>query len=231
MSRPSDYLRHQGEFSISHETIYRHMWRDLRREGSPEQPPVLGMRLVRGRAACFLLGGCVVRAPVSHLATLSFGWEVVKDFTKNVCFHNPSSGNFRAMLRRFGLLLVALALFSIAGGPWAVLQTVAWAGMLHDYTQRTGSFAVAVEQTFDGQHPCEFCREIAAAKVKEHKERPTPPGANDNAKVKAMVVDAAILPLEPPAMLLARTPAAVLSGPSRAERPLIPPPKRGIFAA
>ena len=30
----SGYLRGQGEFSISHETIYRHVWRDLRRGGS-----------------------------------------------------------------------------------------------------------------------------------------------------------------------------------------------------
>ncbi len=28
------HLRAQGEFSISHETIYRHGWRDLRRGGS-----------------------------------------------------------------------------------------------------------------------------------------------------------------------------------------------------
>lgn len=28
------YLRRQGEFSISHETIYRHVWRDLRQGGS-----------------------------------------------------------------------------------------------------------------------------------------------------------------------------------------------------
>ena len=30
----SGYLRRQGELSISHETIYRHVWRDLRRGGS-----------------------------------------------------------------------------------------------------------------------------------------------------------------------------------------------------
>jgi len=28
------YLRRQGEFAISHETIYRHVWRDLLRGGS-----------------------------------------------------------------------------------------------------------------------------------------------------------------------------------------------------
>ena len=79
------------------------------------------------------------------------------------------------VLRKLGLLFAALALFSIAGGHWAVLQSVAWAEMLHDYTQRTGSVAVAVEQTFDGAHPCELCREIATSKAKEQKQSPVAP--------------------------------------------------------
>ena len=71
-----------------------------------------------------------------------------------------------AVFRNIGLVLAALALFSIAGGHWAVLQSVAWVEMLHDYAQKTGSVAVAVEQTFDGAHPCELCREIATSKDK-----------------------------------------------------------------
>ena len=82
---------------------------------------------------------------------------------------------FCPVLRKLGLVFAALALFSIAGGHWAVLQSVAWAEMLHDYTQRTGSIAVAVEQTFDGQHPCELCQQIQVAKAKEHKEAPAAP--------------------------------------------------------
>ena len=134
------------------------------------------------------------------------------------------------VFRQFGLLFAALAFFSIAGGQWAVLQSIAWAGMLHDYTQRTGSVVAAFEQTFDGQHPCELCREIATAK-KEHKENPAAFTAKDNAKVKALVPDTL---LRPPVLTTKglRFPGAGLDeGSSRNEQPPTPPPRRGTFAA
>ncbi len=138
---------------------------------------------------------------------------------------------FCPVLRKLGLLFAALAFISIAGGHWAVLQTVAWAGMLHDYTQRTGSVAVAVEQTFDGQHPCELCREIATAKAKEPQENPTVPKAKDDAKVKALVADSLLRPLVRLAAETCFPRAASESGPSRTEPPPTPPPRRGIRAA
>jgi hypothetical protein len=94
-----------------------------------------------------------------------------------------------AVIRRIGLLVVALAFFSIAGGQWAVVQSVAWAEMLRDYTHQTGSVAVAVKQTFDGQHLCPLCRQIQAAKSQQRKESPAAPGAKDDAKVKAIAAD------------------------------------------
>lgn len=135
------------------------------------------------------------------------------------------------VLRKLGLLFAALALFSIAGGHWAVLQTVAWAGMLHDYTQRTGSVTVAVEQTFDGAHPCELCREIATAKAKEHKENPSTPKVKDDAKVKALVVDSLPSPLVRIAAKVSFPRAESDCGPDRTEAPPTPPPRRGVFAA
>ena len=136
-----------------------------------------------------------------------------------------------AVLRKLGLVFAALALFSMAGGQWTVLQTVAWVGMLHDYTQRTGSFALAAEQTFDGQHPCNLCREIAAAKTKEHQEQPAAPSAKDQAKVKATMAKAAILPPAPPVMFLAQMLPTLPSGSSRTEQPPTPPPRRAADAA
>jgi hypothetical protein len=70
------------------------------------------------------------------------------------------------MLRRLGTLLVCLAMFIIAGGHWAVLQSVAWAGMVRDYSQRDG-IATAVQKTFSGQYPCGMCKRIAEEKSKE----------------------------------------------------------------
>ena len=73
------------------------------------------------------------------------------------------------MFHRCGLALAALALFSLAGGQWGVAQSVAWVSMLRDYAKETGSIAQAVSETFDGEHPCELCKQIAMAKADEKK--------------------------------------------------------------
>jgi hypothetical protein len=46
------------------------------------------------------------------------------------------------------------------GLHWCALQSVAWVGMLIDYS-RSGSVASAIEKTFDGRHPCPLCRAIS----------------------------------------------------------------------
>jgi hypothetical protein len=65
-------------------------------------------------------------------------------------------------------LLVA-ALFFAIGGHWALLQTVAWASMIVDYS-RDGALTQAVEKTFDGQHPCSICKVIAKSRQSEKKQ-------------------------------------------------------------
>lgn len=72
------------------------------------------------------------------------------------------------MLRVLGLPFICLAMFSIAGGHWAVLQTIAWAQMVRDYSQTT-SVAEAIEKTFSGEAPCSMCKSIAKAKTQEQK--------------------------------------------------------------
>ncbi len=72
------------------------------------------------------------------------------------------------MLRALGLPFICLAMFSIAGGHWAVLQGIAWVQMVHQYSQYV-SVAEAVEKTFSGEAPCSMCKKIAAAKHKEEK--------------------------------------------------------------
>ena len=59
-------------------------------------------------------------------------------------------------------------MFSIAGGHWAVLQTVAWTQMLRDYSQNS-TMAEAVEKTFSGEAPCSMCKQIAEARQQEEK--------------------------------------------------------------
>lgn len=69
--------------------------------------------------------------------------------------------------RLAGHLVAALALFFVAGGHWGALQTMAWAGMLWNYSQTDGSLLAGVKKTFDGEHPCAMCKSIKAAKGKE----------------------------------------------------------------
>ena len=147
------------------------------------------------------------------------------------CSRHAPRCSLAAVLRKLGLVFAALALFSIAGGHWALLQSVACAEMRHAYSQHTGSIAAAVEQTFDGQHPCELCQEIQAAKAKEHKDPPTAPSTKDDAKVKALLADSVL----PAFMCMTEDvsfPRAVFaSSASRAEQPPTPPPRRSILAA
>lgn len=55
-----------------------------------------------------------------------------------------------------GMLVIC---FCLAGGHWAVMQTVAWAQMLREYSQQQ-SLVKAISDTFDGQHPCNICHKV-----------------------------------------------------------------------
>ena len=72
------------------------------------------------------------------------------------------------MILRIGNLLLIVALLAATGGHWALLQSVAWTSMLAEHLQ-SETFSAAMEQTFDGRHPCKLCCAIAAAKKSEKK--------------------------------------------------------------
>jgi len=69
-------------------------------------------------------------------------------------------------------LLVLALCFSI-GAHWAILQTVAWCGMAVSYSQGS-SIKEGLAKTFDGEHPCKFCKLIAEAKKNEKKQEAQP---------------------------------------------------------
>lgn len=78
----------------------------------------------------------------------------------------------RSRLFQFaGLAAALVALFVMLGGHWAVLQSVAWARMLADFS-RTESLGAAIEKTFDGEHPCPMCLKIRVGKAQEQKQAP-----------------------------------------------------------
>ena len=64
---------------------------------------------------------------------------------------------------------MVLSLCAAVGLHWAALQSIAWAGMLLDYS-RSGSVASAFEKTFDGQHPCPLCNAIHKAQQGRNKQ-------------------------------------------------------------
>jgi hypothetical protein len=67
-------------------------------------------------------------------------------------------------------LLIGMLLVSM-GGHLAVLQTVAWSRMLVDFSTKD-SLTVAVEKTFDGEHPCPLCKVVKQTKEKEKQDAP-----------------------------------------------------------
>ena len=72
------------------------------------------------------------------------------------------------MFQRLPRLLMAVALACSVGLHWSFLQSLAWTAMLADNLTTT-SFSVAVQHTFDGQHPCALCKAIAKGRKSEKK--------------------------------------------------------------
>ena len=72
------------------------------------------------------------------------------------------------MFQRFGQILLLVAVLASTGMHWMLLQSVAWASMLANNLQTT-TLPTAITRTFDGKHPCRFCKAIATGKRTERK--------------------------------------------------------------
>jgi len=73
------------------------------------------------------------------------------------------------LVKVLGLPFICLAMFTVAGGHWAVLQSVAWGQMLWNYSQEEGSVFAGAQKTFSGKAPCSMCKKIIAAKKQEER--------------------------------------------------------------
>ena len=130
------------------------------------------------------------------------------------CLHRPLR-----LAQRGIVLVVCLSL----GMHWALLQGIAWTGMLISFASE-GTVIEAVEKTFDGQHGCALC-----AKVKEGRDsdQQQPQQAGQSLKkMDAVLVE--ITKLIAPAaeeMSFAMIHACSVK---RSERPEMPPPRRGL---
>ena len=122
------------------------------------------------------------------------------------------------MFRKMGFLFMVVAVITATGTHWAFLQTVAWTTMLAD-NLRNGSFVEAVQNTFDGKHPCSLCRQIATGKNTEKKS-----GFTVSLKKFEFVAErSSLLFLAPSGFRLQPWHCPLM--PSVAHRPPVPPPR------
>ncbi len=72
------------------------------------------------------------------------------------------------MPRRLGKWFVVVALVLATGSHWYLLQSIAWIGMAVEFS-RTEPLPVALEKTFNGEHPCSLCKVVGEGMQAEKK--------------------------------------------------------------
>jgi hypothetical protein len=76
----------------------------------------------------------------------------------------------RTTIKTTAVLMLVLSL----GLHWALLQTIAWTGMVISYS-RDNPFREAVSMTFDGQHPCALCHVVKEGRAAEQDQEESLP--------------------------------------------------------
>ena len=70
-------------------------------------------------------------------------------------------------------IVTASALVLTLGLHWAILQTIAWTGMMVHYAL-AAPLSQAVAKTFDGKHPCALCKFIKSGRAEEERQERKP---------------------------------------------------------
>lgn len=78
------------------------------------------------------------------------------------------------LFKTAGIAASVLALFCLLGGHWFALQSVAWAQMLARFS-KTESITEAIQNTFDGEHPCKMCLRIREGRQQEERDEEKAP--------------------------------------------------------
>jgi hypothetical protein len=121
-------------------------------------------------------------------------------------------------MRQFSRYLVVTVLTLSLGLHWALLQSVAWVGMVWQYSQ-TATLGEAISKTFDGQHPCQLCKLVTEGKKSEKKQEAQQPLV----KLDFFLVTSPVN-LYPPGFQYRAQPPAELAA-ARSEIPPTPPPR------
>ena len=119
------------------------------------------------------------------------------------------------------MVLVVLMLTLSLGAHWALLQSVAWVGMIASYS-RNATLGEALVKTFDGEHPCKLCKVVEKGRQSEKKQELL----KINAK-KDYICESKVSVLFPPSTFQVLS-SPDDSSPGRIVTPPVPPP-RGLF--
>ncbi len=126
--------------------------------------------------------------------------------------------------RLLGCVVMMAALFLSAGGHLALLQGVAWANMVRDFS-RTGSVTSAVEKTFDGKHPCPLCKKIASARAHEEK---APVTVMAEKKAELFVATSSEIVPRPSVGIFVYPPLPCVNPPEHPSAPPVPVPRATV---
>jgi hypothetical protein len=113
---------------------------------------------------------------------------------------------------------VAVGLACSIGLHWGFFQSVAWVGMVVNYSQNA-TFTEALVKTFDGKHPCALCQGIARGKQSERKSQFPP----ELKKFEFLTADAQFIFSAPTHCWVLKHPSERLN--SVSFRPPSPPPR------
>jgi hypothetical protein len=99
-----------------------------------------------------------------------------------------------------------------------LLQSLAWVGMTINFS-RTNSLDVAIEKTFDGQHPCNLCHFVAEGKKSERAKEVV------KAETKLDLISSPYFILPSPTEHSIELTVLLVSGRLRLDAPPSPPPR------
>jgi hypothetical protein len=117
------------------------------------------------------------------------------------------------------VLLLCLSL----GLHWALLQGIAWTGMILSFA-REGTVIEAVQKTFDGQHACALCTKVKEGQTSDQNQ-PTHSGQTLK-KIDAVLVEVTRL-IAPAGEVISFVVLHEVMM-KRTETPEPPPPRRGL---
>lgn len=126
------------------------------------------------------------------------------------------------MRRRLSIIALCLAWLCANGAIWNAVQVVAWAKMLHDYSQMM-PVAQALQITFDGSAPCELCHFTEKAQDAAREQLPREAALGGAEKILLATESTTVF--VPAAPDFAWPGVATDAGPLRPDPVPVPPPR------